>query len=131
MSSDRIRKTVSALLFLGTVFVFTAAQTPRTAENFMDRGLERQTKGDIEGAIEDFSKVISMKPQALILAAAYNNRANARASKNDLAGAIADYSSAIEVLPSHPENYYNRGSLLLGKGDYDRAIADFSKAIEI
>ena len=69
----------------------------------MDRGLERQSKGDIEGAIEDFSKVISMKPQALILAAAYNNRANARASKNDVDGAVSDYSSAIQVLPSDAE----------------------------
>src|SRR2546423_10874718 len=88
------------------------AQNPRTAENFMDRGLARQSKGDLDGAIEDFTKVISMKPLALVLAAAYNNRANARLSKNDIDGAIADYTSAIGVLPGDPENYYNRGALL-------------------
>ena len=65
------------------------AQNPRTAENFMDRGLERQSKGDLDGAIDDFTKVISMKPLALVLAVAYNNRANARLSKNDIDGAIA------------------------------------------
>ena len=71
----------------------------------MDRGLERQSKGDLEGAIEDFSKVISMKPLALMLAAAYNNRANARTSKNDIDGAI----NWLENLPSDgPEALVDR-----------------------
>jgi len=97
----------------------------------MDRGIERQAKGDLDGAIEDFTKTISLKPQPLILAAAYNNRANALISKHDLAGAISDYGKAIEVLPGDPENYYNRGVLFLNQSDYDQAIADFSKAIEL
>src|SRR2546429_8324818 len=87
---------------------FTSAQSPRTAENFMDRGIARQSKGDLDGAIEDSTKVISIKPLALVLAVAYNSRANARSAKNDIEGAIADYSSAIAVVSSDAENYSNR-----------------------
>src|SRR5438067_653383 len=111
---------LTVLIFILIGPIDERAQNPRTAENFMDRGIERQNKGDIDGAIEDFTKVIAMKPQALVLAAAYNNRANARVSKNDVDGAIGDYTSAIEVLPTDPENYYNRGVIFLGKGDNDR-----------
>jgi tetratricopeptide (TPR) repeat protein len=77
------------MLFVFCSVDFAHGQTPRTPEAFMDRGIERQAKGDLDGAIEDFTMTISLKPQALVLAAAYNNRANALTSKNDLAGAIA------------------------------------------
>src|SRR5215831_10042353 len=128
---NRQQKKILVVLVIGTCVQIARSQTPRTPENFMDRGIERQNKGDLDGAIEDFSKVISMRPQAMVLAAAFNNRANARFGKNDIEGALADYSKAIEVLPSDPENYYNRGVLYLNKADYDHAIADFSKAIEL
>ncbi|MBA2527478.1 MAG: hypothetical protein H0V18_17110 [Pyrinomonadaceae bacterium] len=32
------------------------AQTPRTAEDYNNRGLERQSKGDLDGAIEETAK---------------------------------------------------------------------------
>ena len=67
-----------------TIITPVRGQTPRTAEGFIDRGIERQNKGDLDGAIEDFSKAISLRPQTMVLAAAYNNRANARVGKNDV-----------------------------------------------
>ena len=94
-----LMKITRLLLNLILAFIISAAQTPspRTAEQYNDRGLERQNKGETEAAIEDFSKAISLRPPALLLAAVYYNRANARLSKNDLEGAVADYSKAIEI----------------------------------
>src|SRR6267154_6267373 len=116
------------IIYLLAILIVTcgaaSGQTPRTAEGFIDRGIERQGQGDLDGAIEDYTKAISLKPQAMVLAAAYNNRANARIARNDVAGALADYSKAIEVVPTDPENYYNRGVVFLNKSEYEHAIAD-------
>src|SRR5690242_7067332 len=87
-------------------------QTPKSAEDYNNRGVTRRSQGDIEGAIEDFTKAISLKGIPMILAAAYNNRANALLSKNDVEGALADYTKAIELQPTDYENYYNRGVVL-------------------
>jgi hypothetical protein len=35
------------------------AQNPKTAEDYNNRGLERQAKGDIAGAIEDYTAAIA------------------------------------------------------------------------
>ena len=83
-------------------------QTPRTAEDYNNRGLERQGKGDIEGAIDDYTKAIALKARPNTIAIAYNNRANARMGKNDLDGAISDYSKAIQLQPAELENFFNR-----------------------
>ena len=80
-------------------------QAPKTAEDYNNRGLERQGKGDIEGAIDDYTKAIALKAKPNTIAIAYNNRANARISKNDLEGAISDYSKAIEFQPDEPETF--------------------------
>jgi tetratricopeptide (TPR) repeat protein len=110
------------LLLIGLVYSIPAAlaQTPKSAEDYNNRGVTRRGNGDIEGAIEDFTKAVSMKGPSMILAAAYNNRANALFSKNDVEGAIADYSKAIELQPTDYENYYNRGSVLLGKNSLNQ-----------
>jgi tetratricopeptide (TPR) repeat protein len=89
---------------------FTAVgQSPRTADDFNNRGLQRQNQGDLDGAIEDYTKALSLKATAKVHAVAYNNRANARLAKNDIDGAVADYGKAIELQPMDFENYYNRG----------------------
>src|SRR6266550_6225019 len=97
------------LIILALSYPNGFGQTPRTAEDYNNRGLERQGKGDIEGAIDDYTKAIALKARPNTIAIAYNNRANARMSKNDLEGAISDYSKAIEIQPDEPENFFNRG----------------------
>ena len=104
-------------LFLVGAFSISNAQSLKTAEEYNNRGLEKQGRGDIDGAIADYTSAVSLKAKAGTLATAYNNRANARMSKNDFDGAIADYSKAIELQPADEENYYNRGVALMAKGD--------------
>ena len=111
--------------------VVALPQSPKTAEDYNNRGLDRQNKGDLEGAIADYTKALSLKAIPMVLATIYNNRANAFMAKNDLAAAIADYGSAIKLQPSNFENYYNRGIALYNKRELDAALADFTKAIEL
>jgi tetratricopeptide (TPR) repeat protein len=122
------------ILFLSFLFVGVwpvQGQTPTTAADYVSRGYARQDKGDLEGAIADFTKAIEVDPR---YANAYYNRGIARQAKGDHDGAIVDYTKAIEIDPRDAKAYYNRGIARLAKGDLDRAIgaiADFAKAIEI
>src|SRR5260370_596152 len=141
IAAEKSRPTPMKFTYLITIlFVFCSVdlargQSPRTPEAFMDRGIERQAKGDLDGAIEDFTRTISLKPQALVLAAAYNNRANALTSKKDFAGAISDYikdySTALDIAPRFTDAYVNRGQAKQSKHDLDGAIADYNAALEL
>ncbi len=61
---------------------------------FAKRGRERLNRGDIDGAIADYSRAIEINPE---FAEAYANRGVARERKGDLAGAKADYAKSIEI----------------------------------
>src|SRR5436853_108456 len=54
---------LTILICLSIASMPVHAQNPRTAENFVDRGLERQSKGDLDGAIADYSKALEQNPK--------------------------------------------------------------------
>ena len=60
----------------------------------MKRGLARQSQGDHDGAIEDFSKAIEFNPN---LAQAYASRGVSKEAKGDGGGAKSDYSKSIQI----------------------------------
>jgi tetratricopeptide (TPR) repeat protein len=83
---------------------------------------------DIDGALDDLNKAVSINPR---VAEIYNGRAIARLQKGDLDGALADYEKAIELKPSLPSAFLGRGYFRYQKKDFDGAISDFTKAIEL
>ena len=90
--------------------------------------MRSKRKGDLDGAIADYTKAIELKPDD---AGAYNNRGNAKQTKGDLDGAIADYTKAIELKPDDAGAYCNRAAWRKAKGDLGGALADYNKAIEL
>jgi len=64
------------------------------ASRYFDRGVARFDKGDLDGAIADWTQAIRLNPQ---LAEAYTNRGLARAHKGDLDGAIADFEMFLKL----------------------------------
>ncbi|HLG12952.1 MAG TPA: tetratricopeptide repeat protein [Blastocatellia bacterium] len=97
-----MRRTVWAAI-LGVAFgvLLVHGQTPKTAQDYADRAVAPKGKGDLEGAIADYTKAIEIAPNQTKIAKAqiYNNRATARERKGDLDGVIADYTKAIELDP--------------------------------
>lgn len=61
---------------------------------FIKRGMARQSAGDHNGAIEDFTKAIELNPN---LAQAYASRGVSKEAKGDGAGAKSDYSKSIQI----------------------------------
>lgn len=95
---------------------------------YVTRGNVFARQGDLEGAIDDFTKATRRNSRSL---AAYYNRGNAYFALKDFDQAIADFSRAISLQPDHVLSYNNRGNAYLAKGDTERAIAEYNKALEI
>lgn len=93
-----------------------------------NRGLLRQTMGDIDGARDDYDAVIKLDPG---WAVPFMNRGNVKLSLNDAEGALADFNKAIALDPKYAKAFMNRGRAYATLGDMARAEADFSVAIEI
>ena len=67
---------------------------PKDEAAMVKRGLRRQSEGDHDGAIEDFTKAIEINPN---FAQAYAARGVSREAKGDGSGAKSDYSMSIQI----------------------------------
>lgn len=98
------------------------------AEMYFSRGVECKEKGDLVGAMKNYTKAIEIDPQC---AEAYSNRGVVLSDKGDYEGAIKDYNRAIQIDPGYELAYFNRGLEYYKHGDFDGADKDFSKALKI
>ena len=71
------------------------SESELTADDWNNRGLEKQNSGDFTGAIEDYTEGINIDPN---YALAYYNRGVARNELGDITGAIEDLEKAAELL---------------------------------
>ena len=96
--------------------------TPSLYLHISARGNAREAKGDLDGAIAEYTRAIELDPR---YADAYLNRANTQADKGDMGHAIADYNRALEINPALARAYAGRGGV---KGDLDGALSDYSRS---
>ena len=66
---------------------------------------EKKEKGDFDGAIADYTRLIEIDPKAAGMAGAYYDRGEAKQEKGDYAGAMADYDRALELDPTKMTGY--------------------------
>ena len=64
----------------------------------MTRGTIERDAGRYDQAIEDFGKLIQLKPSAAI---GYSGRASVRDMQHDYAAAVADYQESLKLEPDH------------------------------
>jgi tetratricopeptide (TPR) repeat protein len=101
---------------------------PTTAVAFNQRGISRQAKGDLDGAIEDFNQALNLDPQNV---KALYQRGLANQAKGDNDSALADYSQVLGLDPKNADAFSNRGFVKQTKGDLDGAFADYSQALAL
>jgi len=101
---------------------------PKSAEAQYQRGKALHDKGDLDAAIQSYTRAIELKSY---YAEAFNNRANAYSSLGDNARAFSDYNKAIQLRPDYAEAFNNRGTTFSEARAFDRAIADCTRAIEL
>ncbi len=114
--------------FVNRAWTYGAYWMKSPAEDFFTSAQAKQAKGDLDGAIADYSRSLELEPKNSYT---YYNRGNIKQAKGDLNGAISDYNSAIELGLQYADAYNNRGNAKGAKGDLDGAITDFNRALEL
>ncbi|WP_377476655.1 MAG: tetratricopeptide repeat-containing serine protease family protein [Microcoleus anatoxicus] len=101
---------------------------PNDAKTYYVRGLSRFDKGDLSGAVADFTQAIQTQSD---YAEAYFYRGLAYFDLRQMPKSIADYSKTIALNASYVDAYYNRGLVLSAMGDKPGAIADYTQVIRL
>jgi len=104
-----------------------AAREPKTAAALVKRGKKKGEAGDLDGAIQDYSKALEKDGFSV---EAYFARAQAEEGKGDLDGLIRDCTKVIELEPKHVQAYRLRGNAFVAKEDLEQAITDLTLAVE-
>jgi hypothetical protein len=102
--------------------------TAPKADDFFIQGVDKQNKGDNQGAIIAYNEAIRLNPN---LAEAYNNRGIVRYDLGDKPGAIDDFNQAIKINPNYAQAYYNRGIVYYPLRDKQKAREDLQRAAQL
>jgi Tfp pilus assembly protein PilF len=104
------------------------ALSPRTADDFNQRGARAYQKGLWARAVADFTVALRLSPKQALF---YHNRAWAFQRQGKSAKAIADFTRAVRLKPNDATIYSDRGFANLDIGKLTEALADFEAAIRI
>lgn len=97
-------------------------------EIYRFRGWTRLETEDLDGAIADFTKAISIEPQDIV---ALGNRGVAFLGKGEFRKAIADADRAIKIDKSFAAAWFIRGQAWTGLGELKLAVADLDEYVRL
>ncbi len=96
--------------------------------SFYDSGIDKSTKGDYQGAIDDFTKVIEQYPNE---SKPYYYRGINKFNIKDYLGAIVDFNRTIGLNPKNADAYYMLGMAKVGIKKRKEACIDFQIANQL
>jgi tetratricopeptide (TPR) repeat protein len=139
----RCRRATTAVVSLATLGLFCAGSaaggesTGSTCDNpsaggpatvVFCQGLEKQERGDTDGAIGDFVHALELQPDLtdahLLLGVGYFDR-------KDYRRAIEEYDKYLAVIPDNYHAWSNRAVAYLRSGNLAAARADIDRALEL
>jgi tetratricopeptide (TPR) repeat protein len=98
------------------------------AAAYINRGLAYRAKGDLDGAVADFTAALRVRPRH---PQALNSRGLAWREKGDHARALADLTAAIVGRRDYTQAYVNRSLVHRDLRDLDQAVEDATRALAI
>ncbi|NTW34029.1 MAG: tetratricopeptide repeat protein, partial [Bacteroidetes bacterium] len=108
------------------LFTDVIKKYPDNYHGYWVRGIYRNEINDLQGALQDFNKVMEYNPNRADNAIA---RGSIRYKLNDFKGAWEDADFTIKLDSTIAEAYNNRGIAYEGLGDMKSAFLDYNKAI--
>ena len=101
-------------------------KNPTKASDYYARAILSFSKGNLQGALEEFNRALEINPD---YADAYFDRGNVLFQLKDYQGAMADWKEALRINPQDAEAYYNIGHARVKLGDFLGAIEDWTQAL--
>ena len=93
---------------------FTQEKDLDSVDFYYDRGIQRMESGDNQGALSDFTEVISIAPYHPLIYEAYLNLGAVQARLGDPAKALISTNKALEINPRYKEALNNKELLIKG-----------------
>jgi tetratricopeptide (TPR) repeat protein len=109
-------------------FETTLRLGPRLARPYYIRGVIRQGRGDIDGALADFDHVRKLDPTFVSL---YINRARLLADIGRPDAAEDDAVAGLRLAPDNPHLHVVLGQVYAERADYHAAFAAFDQALTL
>lgn len=106
----------------------TTSPTATSEKAQMEKGDAAFDAGDMKGAIEIYSSVLTTNPKN---ADALVYRGLAKYYEKDYINSMADANEAIKNAPTWGYPYYVRGRCQLSLNDYKKAVAEFTKCLQL
>lgn len=100
----------------------------QSAQDYLDKGIEKHNAKDYKGALKDYSKAIKLDKKMHV---AYFNRGTIKLATNDLKGAMKDFDKTIELDHNFIKAYYSKASVYVSQNQYKEAIPNLNKVIEL
>jgi tetratricopeptide (TPR) repeat protein len=104
------------------------ASSPGNAINWNNRGWAKYQSGDLNAALTDFERAITLQPDYL---QARVNLSEVLKRLGRLREATQAQRKIIEVDPAFAHGHYNLGATLMEMGEFESALASIERAIEI
>ncbi|MEG4118082.1 TerD family protein [Microcoleus sp. N9_B4] len=98
------------------------------AANFSNQGSLKVQKGDVPGAIANFTQALALNPN---IPQAYLGLGIATAKQGNKQQAIYNYDRALQFNPNLAEAYFGRGQAYYELGNKQKAIGDYEQAIRV
>ena len=113
---------------IGAGLLSTQAAYAQSAEDWLNSGIQKASRGNLQGAIADYTQAIIINPMYAVV---YYNRGNTKAHLKDWKGAIYDFTKAIKIDPNDAIAFLNRGFVKENIGDLKGACTDWRKAADL
>ncbi|MEG4196923.1 TerD family protein [Microcoleus sp. Pol12A5] len=98
------------------------------AADFSNQGSLKVQKGDVPGAIANFTQALALNPN---IPQAYLGLGIATGQQGNKQQAIYNYDRALQFNPNLAEAYFGRGQAYYELGDKQKAIGDYEQAIRV
>ncbi|MEZ4942788.1 MAG: tetratricopeptide repeat protein [Saprospiraceae bacterium] len=95
---------------------------------YLWKGMDYGDKGDVKGALENFSKAIRVNPE---LTDAYKFRGGLLGIAKQYERSLEDLDKYLEKIPDDPEILYNRSLTLVNLKRWQEALNDLNKTLEL
>jgi tetratricopeptide (TPR) repeat protein len=118
----------AAINFCGLAIASGQLSGKDLAATYLNRGYERDDKGDANGALADYSAAIETYPS---YALAYYNRGGVYRRMGKLDLALKDLNDSISYDAKDPNAFNIRGVILKDQKDLDNALKDFDAALKL